>query len=336
MGFRRGDGKGDNHPRPGHPEPNLVRVRSAAGPGLINCNGFQNPGLLAFRRALADLPHRVPLIASVAGESVDDYLALIEGLAPAADLVENISSPNTALVYAWNTQPRALRALLEAARRACPRPLIVKLSPDFAEVNEAEVIPAALEAGLRIVNYGNTRRVDDPRLSQRTGGLSGPDLFPATLANLRRTRVRFGDALEVIATGGVDADKALAPLERAPRPSATSPLRHRGPSARQIWGSPRRPESPDSRARAPHPAGVITGRGPGCGLGRIGLAALRWLPTGCPLVHHRPHRADSTALARSPASVPQKRRRHRQPQVGGRKSAMARGRAASEARRARI
>ena len=37
------------NPRPGHPQPNLVRRRSAAGPGLVNCNGFQNPGLAAFR-----------------------------------------------------------------------------------------------------------------------------------------------------------------------------------------------------------------------------------------------------------------------------------------------
>jgi dihydroorotate dehydrogenase len=202
------------HARPGHPQPNLARVRSPAGPGLVNCNGFQNPGLAAFRRAVADLPHRVPLIASVAGESTDDYLALVEGLAPCADLVEiNISSPNTALVYAWNAQPRALRAMLEASRRACPRPLIVKLSPDFAEINDREIIPAVLEAGIGIVNYGNTRRVEDARLSQGSGGLSGPALFPATLANLARTRARFGPALEIVATGGVDApDKALALL----------------------------------------------------------------------------------------------------------------------------
>src|SRR5437763_7654855 len=57
------------HPRPGHPEPNLVRVRTAAGPGLVNCNGFQNPGMEAFARALTALPHRVPLIVSVAGET---------------------------------------------------------------------------------------------------------------------------------------------------------------------------------------------------------------------------------------------------------------------------
>jgi dihydroorotate dehydrogenase len=192
-------------PRPGHPQPNLARVRTAAGPGLVNCNGFQNPGVERFRREVATLAHRVPLIVSVAGETADDYLALAEALAPFGDLVEfNISSPNTKLVYAWSTRPGELTALLRAAGRTVTKPLIVKLSPDFADVNEAEIIPAALEAGVRI---------DDRRLSQGFGGLSGPEIFPATLANLRRTRARFGDALEIIATGGVDApDKAVALL----------------------------------------------------------------------------------------------------------------------------
>jgi dihydroorotate dehydrogenase len=116
-------------------------------------------------------------------------------------------------VYAWNERPRELRAVLEALGAVSPRPLIVKLSPDFAEVNERDIIPAALEAGVRIVNYGNTRRIEEARLSQGVGGLSGPEIFPATLENLRRTRKRFGDALQIIATGGVDApDKAMALL----------------------------------------------------------------------------------------------------------------------------
>jgi dihydroorotate dehydrogenase len=198
-------------PRPGHPEPNLLRVRTAAGPGLVNCNGFQNPGLQAFRAALAALPHRVPLIVSVAGESVADYVTLVRGLGPLGDLVEfNISSPNTKLVYEWNRKPYELRALFETVRRATDKPLIVKVSPDFAEANEKHIIPAALEAGIGIVNYGNTRRVDEPRLSQGFGGLSGPEIFPATLESLRRTRHTFGSKLEIIATGGVDSpDKAV-------------------------------------------------------------------------------------------------------------------------------
>jgi len=198
-------------PRPGHPEPNLVRTRSDAGPGLVNCNGFQNPGLTAFRAAMAGLPHRVPLIVSVAGESIDQYVRLVRELGPLGDLVEfNISSPNTKLVYEWSRKPGELAALLRAVRDATAKPLIVKLSPDFDETNQKQIIPAALDAGVRIVNYGNTRRIEDPRLSQGAGGLSGPDIFPATLANLRRTRGAFGRELEIIATGGVDSpDKAL-------------------------------------------------------------------------------------------------------------------------------
>jgi dihydroorotate dehydrogenase len=193
-------------PRPGHPQPNLVRTHTGAGPGLVNCNGFQNPGLEGFRAAVASLPHRVPLIVSVAGESIDDYVRLVRELGPLGELVEfNISSPNTKLVYEWSEKPTELATLLREVRGATTKPLIVKLSPDFVEVNEREIIPAALAAGIRIVNYGNTRKIADQRLSQRTGGLSGPDLFPATRENLRRTRRVFGADLEIIATGGVDS-----------------------------------------------------------------------------------------------------------------------------------
>ena len=202
-------------PRPGHPEPNLVRVRTAAGPGLVNCNGFKNPGAVEFARAIQHVPHRVPLIVSVGGETAEDYVDLVRALGPHGDLVEfNISSPNTALVYRWSERPGELRDLLEAARRATTKPLILKISPDFADTNEREIIPAALEAGVRVIDYGNTRRVDEPRVSQGFGGLSGPEIFPATLANVRRTRARFGNALELIATGGIDApDKARALLD---------------------------------------------------------------------------------------------------------------------------
>lgn len=201
-------------PRPGHPEPNLVRIETPAGPGLVNCNGFKNPGLRAYRALLPALPHRVPLIVSVAGESVEEYVTLVQELAPLGDLVEvNISSPNTTLVYQWSQKPDELQALFKALRVATARPLIVKLSPDFRAANEEAIIPAALEHGIRIVNYGNTRRIAESRLSQGAGGLSGPELFADTLENVRRIRQRFGERLELIATGGIDApDKALAAL----------------------------------------------------------------------------------------------------------------------------
>jgi dihydroorotate dehydrogenase len=90
----------------------------------------------------------------------------------------------------------------------------VKISPDFADVNERHIIPAALDAGIAIVNYGNTRRVEEARLSQGAGGLSGPEIFETTLANAHRTRRVFGDRLQLIATGGVDTPgKALRLLD---------------------------------------------------------------------------------------------------------------------------
>jgi dihydroorotate dehydrogenase (NAD+) catalytic subunit len=99
-------------------------------------------------------------------------------------------------------------------RAATAKPLIVKISPDFRETNEEITIPAALDAGITIINYGNTRRVEEPRLSQGTGGLSGPALFATTLENVRRVRQRFGDRLELIATGGIDSpEKARQALD---------------------------------------------------------------------------------------------------------------------------
>jgi len=203
------------NPRPGHPQPNLVRIETAEGPGLVNCNGFQNPGLEAYRRALARLPHRVPLIVAAAGESAEEYVDVVAGLEEFADLVEiNISSPNTTLVYEWSTRPAAVEPLFQAVRRATRKPLIVKVSPDFRSTNEDALIPAALAAGIGIVNCGNTRRVEEPRLSQRAGGLSGPALFATTLDNVRRLKDRFGNGLEIIACGGVDdPGKARAVLD---------------------------------------------------------------------------------------------------------------------------
>jgi dihydroorotate dehydrogenase len=201
-------------PRPGHPQPNLVRVTTPEGPGLVNCNGFHNPGLDAYRIVLASLPHRVPLIVAAAGESAEDYVAVVEGLAPFGDLVEiNISSPNTKLVYGWSERPQELASVFRAVRKATDKPIIVKVSPDFREANEATTIPSAQDAGITIVNCGNAHRVEEPRLSQKAGGLSGPALFARTLENVRRLREKFGDRIEIIATGGIDTpDKALLAL----------------------------------------------------------------------------------------------------------------------------
>jgi dihydroorotate dehydrogenase len=202
-------------PRPGHPPPNLVRVTTAAGPGLVNCNGFHNPGLDAFRQALPRLRRDRPVIVSVAGESPEEYQRLVEALEPYADLVEiNISSPNTRLVYELSGSPDRVGKLLGLVRQATRKPVIVKLSPDYADQNRRAIVPAALDSGIDAFNFGNTRRIDEPRLSQRAGGLSGPELFPVVLETVRELRRTVGTRMGIIATGGVDTPaKALGVLE---------------------------------------------------------------------------------------------------------------------------
>ena len=86
--------------------------------------------------------------------------------------------------------------------------------PYTLSLHDALPIPAARDAGITIVNCGNARRVEEPRLSQKAGGLSGPAIFARTLENVQRLREKFGDGIEIIATGGIDApDKALQALQ---------------------------------------------------------------------------------------------------------------------------
>jgi dihydroorotate dehydrogenase len=126
----------------------------------------------------------------------------------------NISSPNTRLVYELSGSPDRVGKLLALVRQATRKPVIVKLSPDYADQNRSAIVPAALDSGIDAVNFGNTRRIEEPRLSQRAGGLSGPELFPVVLETVRELRRTAGTRLGIIATGGVDTPaRAVAALE---------------------------------------------------------------------------------------------------------------------------
>ncbi len=122
-----------------HPEaaPGASAAESRAhhpprGPGLVNCNGFHNPGLEAYRREVARLPTACRSSSRPRASRRTTTCAVVEGLAPFGDLVEiNISSPNTKLVYGWSERPHALAAVFRAVRKATDKPIIVKVSPDF-------------------------------------------------------------------------------------------------------------------------------------------------------------------------------------------------------------
>jgi dihydroorotate dehydrogenase (NAD+) catalytic subunit len=179
---------------------------------MLNSIGLQNPGIDAVLERYAPLwaTWKVPVIVNVAGESIDDFVGVVRKL----DLVKgiagielNISCPNVGkggLQFAIDEEAAA--AVTRAVRRATELPLIVKLSPNVADVRPiATAIAAAGADALSAVNTlsGMALRADrrGPFLGNTYGGLSGPALKPVALRVVYEV-VQVVD-IPVIAIGGI-------------------------------------------------------------------------------------------------------------------------------------
>jgi dihydroorotate dehydrogenase len=129
-----------------------------------------------------------------------DYLTLVDRFRDVADyLAVNVSSPNTAGLRDLEGAP--LGELLTAVREyAGDTPVLVKLSPDLADPEEAARTAEA--SGIAGIIAGNTT-VARPGFGVNTppGGLSGAPLRPIALEALRR--VAAATRLPVIACGGI-------------------------------------------------------------------------------------------------------------------------------------
>ncbi len=195
-------------PRSGNRPP---RVTETPG-GMLNSIGLQNPGIDAVLDRYAPLwaAWQVPVIVNVAGELIEDYVGVVRKLdqVPGVAGVElNISCPNVGrggLQFAIDQDAAA--AVTRAVRRATDLPLIVKLSPNVADIRPiAAAIAAAGADALSAVNTlsGMALRADrsGPFLGNTYGGLSGPAIKPVAL------RIVYEVAqvvdIPVIAIGGV-------------------------------------------------------------------------------------------------------------------------------------
>jgi dihydroorotate dehydrogenase (NAD+) catalytic subunit len=195
------------HPREGNPAPRLAESPS----GLLNSIGLANPGVDAF---VASLPELValgrPLVVSVGGFSVDDYVRLTEALSGAGGIVAlelNISCPNVETgCSSIGSDPMETAAVVGACRAVSSLPLWVKLSPNVADI--ALIGTAAEEAGADALVCVNTLRgmaiepwSGRPLLGAGTGGLSGPALKPVALAAVWTCAAAC--AIPILGVGGV-------------------------------------------------------------------------------------------------------------------------------------
>ena len=195
-------------PRIGNPTP---RVTETPG-GMLNSIGLQNPGVDAVIEKYSATWSRwqVPVIVNVAGESIGDYTEVarrLDGVPGIAAIELNISCPNVGrggIQFAIDAE--AAGQVTAAVRRATELPLLVKLSPNVADVRPiARAIADAGADALTAVNTLSGIAVAPSRtgalLGNIYGGLSGPAIKPVALRVVYEV-TQVVD-IPVIAIGGI-------------------------------------------------------------------------------------------------------------------------------------
>jgi dihydroorotate dehydrogenase (NAD+) catalytic subunit len=144
-------------PRHGNPPPRLWEAPA----GLINSIGLPNKGLEGYLShdlpALADLP--VPLITNVMGSTVAEIATLLERCdehVQIAALELNVSCPNVKTGLDIGAAPATLAGGGREVRPRTTKPLVVKLTPNTADV--ASCARAAEAGGADAVSLINTLR----------------------------------------------------------------------------------------------------------------------------------------------------------------------------------
>ena len=196
-------------PRFGNPTP---RIAETAG-GMLNAVGLQNPGV---ERVLSEELPRLgevfhkKVIANVGGFSIEEYAETTAKLAAhdAVGILEvNISCPN---VHdggmSFGTSAKAAEAVTRAVRAVTDKPIFMKLSPNVTDITEiARACEAGGADGLSLINTLMGMRIDlrrrRPLIKNRTGGLSGPAIFPVALRMVYD--VYAAVKLPIIGMGGI-------------------------------------------------------------------------------------------------------------------------------------
>ncbi len=199
-------------PRAGNPPPRLWESPA----GLVNSIGLPNKGVAAY--VAQDLPEYaalpVPLITNVMGATGEELAAVTAavGERPEIAAIElNVSCPNVATGLDIGAVPAELEAVVRQVRSVTAKPLIVKLTPNTADVSLCA--QAAEAAGADAVSLINTLRAAPLHpdggggrwLGGRQGGLSGPAIRVVALAQVAAVAERI--ALPIIGMGGVQCGR---------------------------------------------------------------------------------------------------------------------------------
>jgi len=176
-------------PMAGHAAPRIIQTAA----GMLNAIGLQNIGVEEYIEKKLPPMKRYPgfkVIVNVFGCTVGEYTQVVERLNKAEGIAAyelNVSCPNVhAGGMAFGADPHELEYLVRKAREVTTRPIIVKLSPNVTSI--AQMAKVAADSGADALSLTNTfmaMSIDvetrRPRLTNITGGLSGPAIKPISL-----------------------------------------------------------------------------------------------------------------------------------------------------------
>ena len=196
-------------PMAGHAAPRIVQTAA----GMLNAIGLQNIGVEDFIEKKLPALARYPLckvIVNVFGYTVNEYIRVIERLNQATGIAAyelNVSCPNVhAGGMAFGSDPGSLEYLVSRAKKVSARPLIVKLSPNVTSISHMAKVVA--DSGADAVSLTNTflaMAIDvetrRPRLTNITGGLSGPAIKPIALRMVYETARTV--SIPILGMGGI-------------------------------------------------------------------------------------------------------------------------------------
>lgn len=195
----------------GNPQPRIAETAC----GMLNAVGLQNPGIDAVIAEelpnIAKLFHG-PVIANIGGNTVEEYAENCRKLdaCPQVGIIEvNISCPNVHCGGKnFGSDPKSAAEVTAAVKAATKKPVFLKLSPNVTDI--AEIAKACADAGadgLCLINTLLGMRIDlktkRPLLANRTGGLSGPAVFPVALRMV--WDVYEAVKLPIIGCGGISS-----------------------------------------------------------------------------------------------------------------------------------
>lgn len=195
-------------PREGNPYPRMAETPS----GMLNAVGLQNKGVDYFIDNIYPQISgcKSQVIVNVSGAKFEDYVAVCEKLAP-LDKIEaievNISCPNVkqgGMAYGTTTDGAA--EVTAATRKAWPRHLMVKLSPNVTSITDiAKAVEGEGADSVSLINTMLGMAIDverrKPMLSTVTGGLSGPAVRPVAVRMVWQVAKAVG--IPVVGLGGI-------------------------------------------------------------------------------------------------------------------------------------